>query len=1232
MASFDPYRKWLGIPPEDQPPHHYRLLGIGLFESDLDVIANAADRQMAHVRSFQSGKYAALSQKLLNELSSARLCLLDPQKRAAYDASLQAQLASIPAAAAPPSAPPAAPPSAPPPSPGPPLQGPPQAAAVAPVAVGTIGRVSPAARSYPARRRNNNWQLPAVAFGVLAAVVLGVALMLAMGDADSPDPARANPGGSQFPVDSFELPDISRTAPPRRPDRVRPRPAPDASPPATDPRPVSTPPDRPAPGPLRLGEMAAFRGHSGPVLGAALAPDGVFIVTGGRDRTVRLWDTVGGYELRQFPGVEEGVFGVSFSRDGNTVYALTSPRRGPGGSSIRSWEAGIGGTPKSLAVAEGQRAISLALAPDGNHAAVGCDDGTIRLVDLATEKEVRAFSGHEGGVNSVAFSLDGNAILSGGEDGVVLAFNRNTGTEVRRFTGHQGAIRAVAVAADGTLAVSGGDDRLVCLWDLRGNRQQAELRGHEQAVTGLAFSPTGDRAVSVGFDGKLIVWNVRDLREGRRFDVPGGPILAVALGADGDRAVTASQDGIVRLWGLVAPAGDEAAPDPLAGQPETADPRTPVPSDDDVQTWTRHIRNDLFQAEFLAAQQPREKAALAEQLFERAREPQSAADAAYAFLDLALQLAVEAGSADLALDVIDALAERYDVDGLAMKVPHLRTIAAETRNVQARGEVVRRVLDTVDEAGRHDQFELAEELLELARSVGGSAHAQAVDGARERVEAMRSAMDAADAARQTLEQQPDDPQAALALGKYECFVKGNWQAGLPLLARGADARLAELAKTELADPGEPHNQIALADAWWELAEGESGEAQARMRRHAVAWYTQAEPNLEGALRDQVQGRILAVDGPAAAAAAREPLPHVPDLAACRNPKTRDALLRHYGGDAETEAAVGRALEWLVRHQSLPDGYWSFNHQGPGNRNPSPNPGTLDKAPNAATGLALLALMGAGHSPRRGDYRRNVAAGVNFLRSRMVPVGPDAGTLFEPQAGQMPSHAMATCALCEAVAMTSDAQSVRAAQAAVNFIANTQNADGGWAYTPRLPDQRAEASSLAATAWNVKALKAAQWAGLKVPDARLTAAEGFFNTVRIADSDGFAPAPRDSQADPVSTAAAMLSLMYLGWQADRPDVIRFAAAAGEKGPSLSGQLYQNLCTAQVLREFGGQPWAAFSAAMRQHLLDTQADQGPEAGSWHFDSSGWNNRSGGRLFNTALAALILETYYRHPPLAQ
>ena len=79
--AFNPYHAWLGIPPEEQPPNHYRLLGVALFEVQAEVIDTAADRQMAHLRTFQCGKHSALSQRLLNEVSAARLCLLNSAKR-----------------------------------------------------------------------------------------------------------------------------------------------------------------------------------------------------------------------------------------------------------------------------------------------------------------------------------------------------------------------------------------------------------------------------------------------------------------------------------------------------------------------------------------------------------------------------------------------------------------------------------------------------------------------------------------------------------------------------------------------------------------------------------------------------------------------------------------------------------------------------------------------------------------------------------------------------------------------------------------------------------------------------------------------------------------------------------------------------------------------------------------------------------------------------------------------
>jgi hypothetical protein len=82
---FDAYHKWLGVPREEQPPNHYRLLGLSLFEHDADVIESAADKAMVHVRSFQNGKRAVLSQEILTELASARLCLLDIAQRGRYD-------------------------------------------------------------------------------------------------------------------------------------------------------------------------------------------------------------------------------------------------------------------------------------------------------------------------------------------------------------------------------------------------------------------------------------------------------------------------------------------------------------------------------------------------------------------------------------------------------------------------------------------------------------------------------------------------------------------------------------------------------------------------------------------------------------------------------------------------------------------------------------------------------------------------------------------------------------------------------------------------------------------------------------------------------------------------------------------------------------------------------------------------------------------------------------------
>ncbi|MEM9413445.1 MAG: hypothetical protein AAGA30_20220 [Planctomycetota bacterium] len=70
--SFDPYLKWLGIRKQSASINHYRLLGVDVFEDDPDVLANAAERQIGHIRSFRNGPHQDLCDRILGELNVAR--------------------------------------------------------------------------------------------------------------------------------------------------------------------------------------------------------------------------------------------------------------------------------------------------------------------------------------------------------------------------------------------------------------------------------------------------------------------------------------------------------------------------------------------------------------------------------------------------------------------------------------------------------------------------------------------------------------------------------------------------------------------------------------------------------------------------------------------------------------------------------------------------------------------------------------------------------------------------------------------------------------------------------------------------------------------------------------------------------------------------------------------------------------------------------------------------------
>ena len=103
----------------------------------------------------------------------------------------------------------------------------------------------------------------------------------------------------------------------------------------------------------------------------------------------------------------------------------------------------------------------------------------------------------------------------------------------------------------------------------------------------------------------------------------------------------------------------------------------------------------------------------------------------------------------------------------------------------------------------------------------------------------------------------------------------------------------------------------------------------------------------------------------------------------------------------------------------------------------------------ATGLALLAFLGAGYTHKDGPYQSEVEKGLYYLTSQMQ-LSDDGGDLGEGVGYAMYPHAIATLALCEAYAMTGDETLKFPAQFAVDFIVHAQHEAGGWRYHPRDP--------------------------------------------------------------------------------------------------------------------------------------------------------------------------------------
>ncbi|MFO0861281.1 MAG: hypothetical protein U0570_12055 [Phycisphaerales bacterium] len=330
----------------------------------------------------------------------------------------------------------------------------------------------------------------------------------------------------------------------------------------------------------------------------------------------------------------------------------------------------------------------------------------------------------------------------------------------------------------------------------------------------------------------------------------------------------------------------------------------------------------------------------------------------------------------------------------------------------------------------------------------------------------------------------------------------------------------------------------------------------------------------------------------------------------RAPEARGEMLARMGGSAETEKAVGRALEWFAKHQQA-DGRWSAKHFDDGCGRCG-TPAEID-ADAAMTGIVLLCYLGAGHTHMSdGPYRDAITKALTWVIRRQ---GAD-GDLRRGET--MYGQTLCAVAMCEALSMTKDPNLAAPARKAAEFVVRSA-----------MSGRSGRDEDTSVLGWLVMTVESARRAGIAMPPDVFAEASRWLESVSSGNARGRYATSAGGSADASMTAEAMFVQQILGHRRDEArmkESAEFVLAATPKWDGAAPTYHWYYATL-ALFEQQGDAWKQWNERLSPVLVEHQRTDGAAAGSW--DPQDEWSRLGGRIYQTAVCTLSLEVYYRYKP---